>query len=117
MYNKPQVNLQKERPDVILSATELITEFEKNEAEASVLYLDKIVQITGEINEISASKGNSVITLKNGSNEPAVICQMIPEENKRSLSLREGQQIVVRGICSGFLLDVMLVNCVIVNPQ
>lgn len=102
---------------MILSATDLVNEFKKNEAEASTKYLDMVVQITGEINEISATKGNSVITLKNGANEPAVICQMIPEENKRSLSLREGQEVVVRGICSGFLMDVMLVSCVIVNPK
>jgi hypothetical protein len=40
---------------------------------------------------------------------------MQAEDNKRALTLRKGQRITIKGVCTGYLLDVIMVRCIIVE--
>ena len=116
-YNKPLRDIRNSKPTVILSANQLIDDFEKDEHVATIKYSEKIVQIDGNFFGVSTLDGNTVITIKNNESKSSVICHMLSEENLKALKLKKGQDITVKGNCSGFLLDVMMVRCVLIESK
>lgn len=115
MYNKPHVNVAESDPDIVLLSNTLLDDFENDEISANEKYLEQIIQVTGKIQKLGTANGNGIITLTGENSLGSVICHLSEKENKKVVSLREGQEIIVKGICTGFLMDVILINCVLVN--
>ena len=108
MYTKPHRNVEQVKA-VQLSAIELATAYENNEAEANTQYLDKVLEIKGEITEISKNqKGEPVITLK-GTDMSGIICTL---EGTATPAIKLNAPVVIKGICTGFLTDVVMVRCI-----
>jgi tRNA_anti-like len=109
MYSKPHRNVEKATA-LAISAEELATVYETNESEANSLYLDKVLEVKGEINEISKNqKGETVIALK-GSDMSSVRCTIggVPP-----VEIKPGSSIALKGICTGYLTDVILVRSIL----
>lgn len=112
-YNKPHKDIRNLKADYVLNAQYLLNEFQQDEDSATKKYTNNIVQVKGQIFEISTLNGNSVITLKKQDSESSIICHLLPEDNINVLKLKKGQNVAIKGICTGFLLDVIMVRCVI----
>ena len=109
MYTKPHRNVSQAK-SLQVTAAGLVAAYENNEANANSMYLDKILEVTGEINEVTKNqKGETVITLKGG-DMSGVICTL---EGIASPDIKPGSSVVIKGICTGFLTDVVLVRCVL----
>ncbi|MER3317552.1 MAG: hypothetical protein RIB79_04605 [Allomuricauda sp.] len=115
LYNKPHVDVAEADPDIVLFSNTLLDDFENDEISANAKYLEQIVQVTGKVQKLGTANGNGIITLTGENSLGSVICHLSEKENKKVVSLREGQEIIVKGICTGFLMDVILINCVLVN--
>lgn len=114
-YNKPHTDVKKSSAAYKLSARNLIWEYQEDETVTNKKYTENIIQVKGEISEIAKVKGYHVITLNGGDLESKIICQMLSGENIKIAELEKGQQINVKGICSGYLLDVMMIKCILMN--
>ena len=115
LYNKPLKNIKKSSADINISAQQLLDDYQKDEILANKKYINNIIQISGEISNIKIDNGNSIIVLKNINGESSVMCHMLAEENLSILKLKKNSQIIVKGMCTGYLLDVILVRCILVN--
>lgn len=115
VYNKPHTNVYETPAQFRISAIELLEEFQSDESRANQRYLDQIMEVSGTIQNIETANGLSVITLGSEENLGGVICNMDPAENKRVLELEVGQELEAKGICTGYLLDVIIVRAVILN--
>ncbi len=110
MYNKPHVDLATATADHQLSATALFAAFEADEAAANAKYLDKVIRVEGEIMKVTKEEnGQSSLTLNAGGMLGGVICQLDPSLTE--VSFTEGQNITLNGLCTGMLMDVVLVRC------
>ena len=114
-YNKPHVNVEKSDAVYSLTAENLIKEYQENEIHTNEKYTERVIQIEGDVHEISTLKGSSVVTLKDPNMESSIICHMQAEDNKLALTLKKGQRISVKGVCTGYLLDVIMVRCILVE--
>ena len=114
-YNKPHVDVVKTEAAYILTAQNLIKEYQENEIGTNEKYSENVILVRGKVFEVSTLKGNSVITLKDDSSESSVICHLLPGENIKILELKKGQDISIKGICTGYLLDVIMVRCTLVE--
>jgi hypothetical protein len=114
-YNKPHVDVKEAEAAYVLSAQNLIKEYRDNEMVTSKKYSETIIQVKGKVFEISTLKGNSVITLKDEGHDSSIICHMLPEDNKKTLQFKKGDEINVKGICTGYLMDVIMVRCTLVD--
>lgn len=115
MYNKPHIDVNNVPADVTVTALNIFNDFNQNEAMANEKYVDKVIEIKGEVSNISFEDGNSIITLSDPNGNSSIICHMLPEENKNVLTFKKGNSISIKGVCTGYLLDVMMVRCVLVN--
>lgn len=110
MYNKPHLDLATVTADYKLSASELFADYETDEAGANVKYLDKVVRVEGKILEVNTDEsGQTSLTLDGGGMLGGVICQLDPDLKQTTFST--GQHITLNGLCTGMLMDVVLVRC------
>ena len=115
MYNKPHVNVVDTKSDIILSASKILNDFSTDENVANKLYLEKIIKINGTISELNIEKERGIITLKTTDDFGSVLCHLSEGGMKKMKTLKVGQTITLKGICTGFLMDVILVKCEIIS--
>lgn len=109
MYNKPVQSLEKKKAEVMISASQLVTEYEADETAANEKYLGKVVEVSGKIADIVSEEGKTKIQLETSNPMAMVICEM---EDGSDTGLNEGDEAKIKGLCSGYLSDVILVQCV-----
>ena len=114
MYNLQHKDLQKVSPDYIMTATDLQEAFEDDETVATSRYTQKIIEVSGIIESVKPGEDKTIsIALKTGSDLSSVICTFQSVSDPSEFKI--GEQIIVRGECSGFLMDVLLNNCSIIS--
>jgi len=115
MYNKPHVNVAEASADISLSADKILNDFSSDENAANSKYLEKIISVKGVVSEIKIEKEKGIITLKTKDDFGSVLCHLSDEATSKINLFKEGQVIMIKGICTGFLMDVILVKCEFVN--
>ena len=98
---------------VKLSASELYVAYEKNEVSADNQYKDKIIAVTGVIENIGKDVlSNPYVTLKTGQYLNGVNCYFSDDKNNEIARLSKKQKITIQGECDGFsLLNVIMRKC------
>ncbi|HNS12214.1 MAG TPA: hypothetical protein PKM97_06330 [Bacteroidia bacterium] len=113
LFNKPRQSIMNATAVASLSASALVSEFEEDEAKSNELYLGKVIEVTGIIGSSSLDEsGNLNITLLGG-DLAGVGCQLEKNNNSGQKKLIVGETVTIKGICTGILMDVVLVDCVI----
>ena len=59
LYNKPFINVNNSKANLKVTAQELLNDYHEDENLANKKYVDNIIEVKGEIAEISISRGNS----------------------------------------------------------
>ena len=111
LYNKPVENLKTAQPDISIEAKALFDAFETDEATANTKYLDKVIQVTGNVQSVQQEGDIQQITLDVGNEMAGVICEL-DNRNKTNTTYEVGATLTVKGMCTGMLMDVVLVRCV-----
>ena len=117
IYNKPHINVAEEAADIALTASMLLIDFSGDETKANAKYLDKIIAVKGVVKNIAEEGKKRAITLQTSDDFGSVICYLSKDESMNIAAIKKGQAIVLKGICTGFLMDVILVKCVIINSK
>ena len=95
----------------VIAASALFTEFESDEATANEKYLNKTVQIKGIVEEVTeTTEGGMTAVIKGEGDMFGVQCSFLEIEE-----LKPGAEVSIRGKCTGYLMDVNLARCVVVQ--
>ena len=114
LFNKQHKDLGKAKPDFVISAVDLQKAFEDNETSATAKYVNKILEIEGEVESVKTGEANVLsVTIKSSSDLSSVICTFPAVTDPAKFTA--GSRVTVRGECSGFLMDVLMNNCVLVK--
>ena len=115
IYNKPHVDVAEASADITISANKILEEFSTDETTANTKYLEKIVEVKGVVTEARIEKGKGIISLKTNDDFGSVLCHLSEESTKKMSIVKEGKTITVKGICTGYLMDVILIKSEIKN--
>ena len=116
MYQKPPEKVVSSRADFTVDATELFAEFDKSEAQANQKYLNKIVTVKGTVADVSAVDSLGVnLILATGNPLFGISCQL--PSGVPGNGIKDGEQVTVTGLCTGKLMDVVLVKCRLENQN
>lgn len=111
-YNKPHINVETESADYTLSVQELVEAYTIDETHADNLYSNKIIEVTGFIDTSYIEYDDLVVILKNKKQENVIVtCRA--DQQHRINDLKNGQLISVKGICAGYITDVIMTDCII----
>jgi DNA/RNA endonuclease YhcR with UshA esterase domain len=115
IYNKPHIDVAEKLADISISANEILSEFAADETTANTKFLDKIVAVKGVILETRIEKEKGIITLKTNDDFGSILCHLSAKSTKKMDKLKVGKIVIVKGICTGYLMDVILVKSEITN--
>lgn len=109
-FKKPARTAASEKAVYSISAKELATEFETDENTANTKYLNKVIKVYGTVVSVSESENEISVTLKETDSTAGVTCSFDKGSIDKS-KIKPGQKVFIKGICSGFLMDVVLNKC------
>lgn len=110
LYNKPVESISEVQPVQSLTADQLFSAYETDEARADSLNLNKVIEVSGTVQEVQTDTSGITVTLQTASGIFGIKCQM--DKNENSTDIAKGQEVRLKGICTGYLMDVVLVRCV-----
>jgi len=110
-YYRPAKDITVAKADLTVNASELFAAFEKNEKEANEKYLNKIIAVKGPVGEISTDQSNQkVVVLRTPDMMFGIACSMAPSDAAKVAKLKDGQEVTVKGLCTGYTMDVVLTD-------
>ncbi|MFY9241400.1 MAG: hypothetical protein WAO74_00080 [Polaribacter sp.] len=113
LLSSSEKNLENEKAELVLSSNDLVNAYSNNEKKSNNLYAGKIIEVTGTIKEITFLNNRNTIILNSNLETFGVICDLHSDEIEKIKQLKPNQKIRVKGICKGFLKDVILLNCTV----
>jgi hypothetical protein len=115
LYNLKAKDLKNVKPDFVITAVNLQKAFEENEKAATGKYVNKILEVSGEIATVKSGEKKTLnVSLKTASDFSSVICTFPFADSTRFAAERS---VSIRGVCSGFLMDVLLNNCALIENK
>lgn len=107
-YEKPRTTAADSRTSHRTDAVSLYYEFMEHETSAMATYGNTIIEVSGVVSAIDSSSGNLALMLAAGQSG-YINCSMM----KLDRPVHKDEAVVVKGKCTGFMVDVLLVDCTI----
>lgn len=105
VYNRKHEDVS-QKEGVKMTAQQLFDAFKADENAANALYLDKAIELSGEILAVNTNQdGQVVVDIK--TNDPFVVINCTFKTNPGSLT--GGQNITFKGFCRGYIPDANVV--------
>jgi len=118
-YNRTNRDLKDIKADINTNTASLIAAFEKDSSSANKQFIDKIVEVSGTVKSIDTNGNPVVIALGESGQMSSVQCSMDSTYVNEYKSVKEGDQLTLKGVCIGgetqeiFGTDVKLNRCVL----
>ena len=119
IFNMPHRNVEDEAPAYTIEASILFDEYNADENATNVKYGDQVLQVTGDIAELSIEGYQVSITLND--EMEGINCSLDSvaiDQNKELIGqLKIGDNITLKGKCDGFdmIMGVVLTRCYIIE--
>ena len=97
------------------SSDSLISFFLHNEKEANTRFTNKAIVVTGKIKEINYLNNRYTIIVYTPYKDHYILCDVDPDQNELLRNLEKGEIISIKGVCKGFLKDIILLHCTLVT--
>ena len=118
-FSKPaDIDISKNEYVEKVAIEELIAMFQNNETEANTAFIEKIIEVRGVIKDITFLNDRHTILLNSkGFSKNYVMCDMAPLGDTRIDQLTIGDTVTLKGVCKGYLLDVIMLNCIPIDED
>lgn len=115
VYNKPHRQIAGEQAAYVVSSADLFGAYETDESKADSLYLNKVIQVEGNVEKVSQNEGGETTLMLAGNEMFGISCTMADSEIEKIQHIKPGSKVKLKGLCNGMLMDVVLVKCVLVE--
>ncbi|WP_439127430.1 OB-fold protein [Polaribacter sp.] len=112
-FKSSERNLEKVPSEIALNSNQLVNYYLENEKNANYLYTGKIIEVIGFVEDVSFLNDRNTVLLYTDHKKYGILCDVNNAQIEKVKSLKKHQKIKVKGICKGFLKDVVLLNCYI----
>lgn len=99
--------------DYRVEAVAFYAEFEEDEEAANARYLNKIVELEGQLEAVEITEGKPVLSLKTDG-FGLIKCTL---EGEKAPDLSPNTSVVIKGECIGMLLDVLIERAIVIQPK
>ena len=116
-YNNLRRDISTQHTDVTIKASQLYQQYYEHEQEANQKYLDKVIEVKGRVSKVQSNNGLIVLLLNAGDGMGGINCSMKESNSINVAQELLNKEVLVKGKCTGFLMDVNLVDCIIIQPE
>jgi hypothetical protein len=115
LYNKPHRQASNEVPAMEVQAVQLYNRYVSDEGGADSLYLDKVLQVYGVVEEILTNEHGEKVLMLETPELFDVSCTMDSTQKNKLQEIKIGDEVAIKGLCHGMLMDVVLVECILID--
>lgn len=110
LWNKAPAKVEDSKSFAI-NADDLAIAFTGNEQQANSKYLNKVLDVSGVITEVSKNQDGKTVIMLGIASDPlsGIQCTMRDNDVKAEI----GKSITIKGFCNGYTLVVLLSDCII----
>lgn len=101
--------------DFEVQAGDIFQAFLKNETDSNQKYVGKILEVVGTIKKVKTTSNGTMDILLDVNNSGSVVCNFPKENNSIASKVQAGGIVKIKGICSGYLLNVMMDDCILIH--
>ncbi|MBX7243143.1 MAG: OB-fold putative lipoprotein [Bacteroidia bacterium] len=113
-FTREHESLNETKADIAMPSSELIAAFTNDENKANAQFLDKIISVRGVVKSVQKDdKGLYTVFLGSEGEMSSVSCQVDDKESATVQNLKPGDKVTFKGVCTGMLMDVVLIRCVL----
>jgi hypothetical protein len=112
LFHKPHQGIANKEAAYTLQSKQIFDEYDQNETAANKKYLGKVVCVYGKVADKAVDAKGTLSFILEGGDMAGVGCQFDKSVIKEIENIKKGETIRVKGICTGMLMDVVLVDCV-----
>lgn len=103
-------------PNLEINSASLINAFESNEVTANQKFANKVIQVKGPLDTFTIiDEDHYQISLGSSHTMGKVVCNLDLKQNVDLKDLEIGDLLEVKGICTGYLFDVVLDQALIIQ--
>lgn len=115
-YNRKPADLSLVKSLASVSDLQIVTMYAQDEQKANELYLGKPIDVEGIVSEIN-NQSDTIVNIMLGKlgDLHRVSCLMDVNHVDIIKDYKPGDKITLRGICTGYLIDVELNRCVVIK--
>ena len=98
-------------PEILkITAIDLANTYKSNEINADKLYKGRMIELTGNVYDISDMLGSQSITIE-GQDYNNVLCFFKPNQKDKLATLAKGKNVSIIGVVEGYSLMTVVKNC------
>lgn len=113
---KPPLDIHSAPTELAVNATSLYADFESDETAANATYAGKVIEVSGLLSAVDQNdEGGYILNLTADSPLGQVTCNLAPKEKFSASATAINQLVTVKGVCTGYLFDVVLDNATIIS--
>nr|WP_299000359.1 hypothetical protein [uncultured Allomuricauda sp.] len=101
--------------ELYVTSEDLVASFLSNEEQANAMYVEKTIEVEGIVKEVTFLNNRYTVLLQGSGEYMCIMCDMKEDQVVQAQTLSRGDSVVLKGICKGFLMDAILLNCVLVK--
>jgi hypothetical protein len=117
MYFKPHRSVRNEEADFRLTVSELVNAFVTDEQKANAAYVGKVVEVRGTLKEMILNDSTLILLLGDSAEVTGVSCYLQKDQKEKYTGLKRGDIVMVKGVCNGMLLDVVIDKGLLLSPE
>ena len=114
VFKEQDKSVGSQAADMVVPAGLLVKDFENDENKANLKYLNKVIVVTGLTDNKTENDKNITVVLKSNNDVAGVSCSF-DKTTLGNTGFEKGKTIKVKGVCTGFLMDVVLIRCVLIT--
>jgi hypothetical protein len=116
LYNKPRPAAADEHTEKRVTAIELFRDFADNEQEANKTYVNKVLEVKGTVVDVQKTKeAYAVLLAGQQAASGGVNCTLSGGQEHNIPQV--GQSVLIKGLCTGLLMDVSIVDATIIENK
>lgn len=112
VFKKSDSSVKNSKAEYEIEASQIINQFETNEEIANTQYLGKVIVVSGTLESFKETPNDISLYIKQETDLSGILCSF----DKSAIDitkLQTGSQIKIKGICTGYLIDVVMNKCVL----
>jgi len=115
VFKKSDISVGTKKADIEIEAGALVKNFETDENTANAKYLNKVIRVTGVVDKVVEGSNDVSVYLKKKDESSGINCSFDKSVFKK-ISCKTGNLVSIKGVCSGYLMDVVLNKCAMEKP-
>lgn len=77
-------------------------------------FIEKPITISGNIKSINKNNTKYILILNSKNKKIKIVCNMQNDQNEKISTLNVGENVTLKGIYKGYLIDMILLNCIVI---